>query len=208
LADLLGIRYAVTHEGDTTAATLADSGHWKQVFSGPSGLVYENVRALPRAFVVPQGIPASSQAALDGLRAATFDPTHVVFLTGPSTPALGSDQSASFVARPATYAAVSANRSVVKTGSGSAGWLVVTDLMYPGWIARVDGKPTEIETADYIFRAVYLDGSPHTVEFDFEPPSVQRGVVLSGIAWLAVISIVGASVWQRRHANQISRQST
>lgn len=47
------------------------------------------------------------------------------------------------------------------------GYLVLADMVYPGWQATVDGRPTEILRADTIFRAVELEAGEHTVEFRF-----------------------------------------
>jgi leader peptidase (prepilin peptidase)/N-methyltransferase len=47
-------------------------------------------------------------------------------------------------------------RVVVEVTSTLPGFLVLTDLWYPGWIAEADGKPVEIQRADGYFRAVPL----------------------------------------------------
>ncbi|MHB1354704.1 MAG: hypothetical protein ACYCZF_01865 [Anaerolineae bacterium] len=46
-------------------------------------------------------------------------------------------------------------------------YLVLADLMYPGWRATVDGHPAQILLADTVFRAVLLDAGEHIIEFHY-----------------------------------------
>jgi hypothetical protein len=63
------------------------------------------------------------------------------------------------------------------------GWVVFTEVNYPGWTARVDGNPTEIRTADHLLRALYLETGRHQVEFHFEP-SWRRPLFEGLLLWL------------------------
>lgn len=65
---------------------------------------------------------------------------------------------------------------------------MLTDAYYPGWRALVDGRPAKIERADYYFRAVYLEGGKHTIEFVYDPLSFKVGLAIS-LASLALMVI-------------------
>jgi uncharacterized membrane protein YfhO len=52
----------------------------------------------------------------------------------------------------------------------------------------VDGSPVPILRADIMFRAVELPAGTHTVEFRFEPLSVNIGLWISGITWAVVLA--------------------
>lgn len=73
------------------------------------------------------------------------------------------------------------------------GLLVLSENAYPGWTARVDGRPVPVETAAGLLRGVMLDEGHHQVEFAFRPASVYAGLALSALGWL----ILGTA-WLRR----------
>jgi len=80
---------------------------------------------------------------------------------------------------------------------GSAGWLVLTDVWYPGWTCRVDGHEEKIHRANYLFRSVWLPAGGHEVVFRFEPRSYHVGKMTSGGA-LALVAVVFALSLFRR----------
>ena len=78
------------------------------------------------------------------------------------------------------------NTVFIEAHTPSPGFLVLRDTYYPGWIAFVDGVQTEIQRADYLFRAVYLSEGSHRVVFPFRPLSVKLGAVISLLSLLSV----------------------
>ena len=78
------------------------------------------------------------------------------------------------------------NRMTMNVNSLQAGWLVVSDVWYPGWKAEIDGKPTPIFRANYLFRAVNVPSGGHTVTFTYSPGSFWIGLVISTVAWVFV----------------------
>lgn len=80
------------------------------------------------------------------------------------------------------------NRLRFLTRSASSGWLVLADVWYPGWQAWVDGEPVAIWRANYLFRAVPVAGGEHEVVLAYRPVPFWLGLVISGLAWAAVIA--------------------
>jgi hypothetical protein len=70
------------------------------------------------------------------------------------------------------------------------GMLLVRINAYPGWSARVDGKPARLIPADYLFQAVPLPAGSHVVELSFHPRSVEIG---TWISLATLVGLVGAS---------------
>jgi len=130
--------------------------------------LYVNQEALPRAYVGDAALGNLDQASLPLLAAAV--------------PALRAG------ALPAEIRQDGVNRVTVSAqvpGSGRS--LVLSDAMYPGWVASVDGYPTELERANYLFRAVSVPVGQHAVDFVYLPDTFRTGAFLSllGVGLLA-----------------------
>jgi hypothetical protein len=80
--------------------------------------------------------------------------------------------------------------------ASAPGWLCVSDAIFPGWRADVDGVETPIEPAFFGMRAVRVPAGTSTVTFRYEPASVRWGVVMSAVGVLAV----GMAAVRRRQA--------
>lgn len=73
---------------------------------------------------------------------------------------------------------------VLDVHSPEESYLVLRDGYYPEWHAYIDGAETEIYPADKAFRAVRIPEGDHTVEFRFIPSSFYRGM------WISIVSLV------------------
>lgn len=72
------------------------------------------------------------------------------------------------------------------------GWLALSEVWYPGWTARLDGAPTPLARANYLFQAVPVPAGQHTLELRYRPLSFYGGAALS-LAGLALLWVV----WKR-----------
>ena len=57
--------------------------------------------------------------------------------------------------------------------------LVVSEVAYPGWSAAIDGKDSEILTANYAFRGVVVPPGATRVVMRYEPRSMAIGGLIS-----------------------------
>jgi hypothetical protein len=78
------------------------------------------------------------------------------------------------------------NHVRIETESSGGGWLVLSDLWYPGWKAEVDSEPTEIYRANYLFRSVYVPPGAHSIDFSYRPKTFTVGWILSISAWIVL----------------------
>ena len=66
--------------------------------------------------------------------------------------------------------------------------LALSEISYPGWILKVDGKQHSPLTANYVFRAVPLNPGEHIVEFTYKPLSFRLGALISMLAILIFLA--------------------
>jgi uncharacterized membrane protein YfhO len=80
-----------------------------------------------------------------------------------------------------------------------SGWLVLSEMFYPGWHATVDGAPANIYRADYILRALPLPPGPHQIDLYFMPDSFVTGAVISlGTLLLLMVGVLSGRIKNRR----------
>jgi hypothetical protein len=82
----------------------------------------------------------------------------------------------------------SAARRELEVDSTNGGRFILVEQHYPGWQARVDGRPVPIERWDGAFDAIQLTPGHHRVTFLFRPTSLYAG------AGLTLLALVGLAV--------------
>lgn len=55
----------------------------------------------------------------------------------------------------------------------------LSEIYFPGWKVKIDRKDSKIYRADYIFRAIHLDKGEHNVIFNYCPPYLREGILVS-----------------------------
>lgn len=70
---------------------------------------------------------------------------------------------------------------VLQAKSNGHHLLVLIDQWYPGWSATVDGVPVHIERVNYFARGIALTPGEHQIEFRYQPTSLYRGLVSTGV---------------------------
>jgi len=74
------------------------------------------------------------------------------------------------------------SKLLLEINNPDPGYLVIADVWYPGWQAFVDGEPTSILHANYLFRAVALPSGEHEVIIAYQPKGFYWGALVSGLA--------------------------
>ncbi len=163
----------------------------------PPYTIYQNHQALPRAFVVPSASPLPQRSQLLAALQTT-DFRRTVLLEGsPPEPA---EESSRGGCREAIVQDYGPNRIRVEVQGSAPGYLVLTDPWYPGWEAAIDGVPTTVYRANYLFRAVRVPAGRHEVVFTFAPASYFLGRRISLLAFAlttVVLTLGGLLTWRR-----------
>jgi uncharacterized membrane protein YfhO len=75
---------------------------------------------------------------------------------------------------------------IIHANAASDGFLVLTDMYYPGWKVYVDGQEKSIFKANYLFRALNLKSGSHQIRFVYSPKSFSFGLVSFLISFAAI----------------------
>jgi hypothetical protein len=185
LLDLLGASQIVDSGGS------APTGPGLRVaYSAPGQRLIDNAQALPRAFAAYSwlGVGGLSAAvsALRGQSAAALARRPVIEGAPPGPPAGAGPAPARILAGTDTAVTISVTLS-------RPGYVVLGDLYYPGWSARVDGRPARILAANGAFRAVAAGAGSHVVRFVYRPASVWVGGVLTLVGLIGGVGVIVVS---------------
>jgi hypothetical protein len=117
---------------------------------------------------------------------------------GPIVDALHSGAMATTAGRAAVISEDS-RHIVIDAEAPRDGFLLLADTFFPGWVARVDGRPTPIYRANVSVRAIQLPQGHHEVLFEYEAPAFMRGLWISLLAVSTLLGwLVGAAYMDRR----------
>ncbi|MDI6783511.1 MAG: YfhO family protein, partial [bacterium] len=83
-----------------------------------------------------------------------------------------------------------ANRINLKVQSPEPGYLVLSEIYYPGWKANLDGKQVQVGIVGSLLRSLPIPAGDHPVDFIFSPFSFWLGLIITTITWLGLVVIL------------------
>jgi hypothetical protein len=201
----------VSHPQTAPGIWLHDTSRWREVRrfatsrvsdrgadESPEGetlyRLFENLRALPRAWMVDEATPASDADALEAIRRSQL-PRGVAFdprVTALVDPAEGG-RAGPFPAGPsqAIVEAIEDGRIRVRVATTGGGFLVVSEQDYPGWRARIDGgSPVPVRRADVALMGITVPPGNHVVQFELVSNTQRAGTAMSLAGILACTLLV------------------
>ncbi len=179
-----------------------DDSRWRFVEENAEARVYENLQAMPRAWLVSEVIDLKPEEILKAIKTSrlpdgrTYDPSRMAFVEE-SSPVMAEPLDASASAR---VTQLSSTAMEVETAASSPGFLVTSDADYPGWQATLDGAPIRIFRANYALRGVRVPAGRHVIRFAFRPKSFYYGAALSAFSLLVLLSFLAFPVLRRKAA--------
>ncbi|MBN1992266.1 MAG: oligosaccharide flippase family protein [Anaerolineae bacterium] len=206
LLDLLGVRYLLT--------TVNINHPIYQLVYDHEIKVYENLDALPRAFLAQNAVTSAdfpkppNLAEMDQEEYAlrSLNPHQQLILDGENN-GLGRDLTPADAgplsrARPGVeIIEYTPNQVTLTARLDQPGWLVLADTYFPGWraYAKTPVETEEIELtlhrANGNFRTIYLQPGQWQVRFRYSPRSFQLGLYGSFLAFVTLVFLLGYWAW-------------
>jgi hypothetical protein len=205
LLDLLGVRYILTTEE-------IPNPNYKLVYDNEIR-VYENLDALPRAFMVHEEMPVGEDL---GLALRSLNPREKIILDGENN-GLGQDlrpkagETAALIEPAVKITDYTPNEIFLAVATDQPGWLVLADTYFPGWRAYASAANSSfistesqapeaevevtIHRANGNFRAVYLQPGQWQLRFRYSPRSFQLGLYSSFLSLAVLAFIAGYWAW-------------
>jgi hypothetical protein len=175
-----GVRYVVS-PGD---AALPGT---REVLRAEGVVVGEVPEARPLVFLASEAVAVGDEpAALDLLARDVSGPVVVEAAVPPGT----GGGTVAITAR-------TEGRVLAEVEADAPATLVFLTAAWPGWQARLDGRPVAIAPADVMFQSVQVPAGRHRVELAFEPATVPVGTGLTVLGLVLASGLVFAG-WRRR----------
>jgi hypothetical protein len=211
LIDFLGVKYLVASDRDGSADQIeSQPERFRSVYDDGYVQIFENLRALPRANVIPcSGIEVQelTRRTINRVNSGGFDPSKAVVLedrlrcTAPPSERSGAPVTSPSSSGPATEVVEATfNTYAVRANAVEPSLLVLADTYYAGWKAYVDGAEAPILVANHAFKAVQIGPGPHLVRFVFAPRSFQLGAIFSCVGLALTVALLlwsGLRAWRR-----------
>lgn len=154
------------------------------------GHVQSLENGFPYASIVNRAVVKKSDEILSFLKSDEFDPLKMVALEPEySSYLLPVDQSE----KPEASCTVTnyTNENIqIKTSSNQSGYLVLSEIFYPGWQTTVDRKKVSILRGNYTFRVVPLEKGEHEVCLYFVSWPFRIGAVVSSLTLITSLLFV------------------
>lgn len=181
------------------SSALSNKNHWRHVEDFGETAVYENLRVMPRAWLVRQVFSLRPEQILKAIQTSflpgggTFNPRQMALIEEPLD---------FQVSRPDPFAKVLSVKEKqtsmeLVTSSATPSFLVLSDVNYPGWKASIDGQSVHIFQTNYLLRGIVVPAGGHTVRFEFHPKSFYLG---AWISFLSAIFLIGLGIlsWKKK----------
>lgn len=152
LINLLGIKYVLS-------LSEINNQNFELVIEDGQTKVYENTNVLPRVFFVESVEQIKGKEnMIKKLFSQDFDPLSLALVE--------EDINKKYSVGKADIVSYTPNRIVIETDNSSEGFLVLTDIYYPSWHVKINGKEGRIIETDYIFRGVEVPKGKSTIVFE------------------------------------------
>jgi hypothetical protein len=196
--DMLNTKYFIVSEWDSRYLEFREQPQrFRFLYTSHDTDVYENLKALPRAYLVRTAeaeVISDEARQLQRVKDPDFDPEHRVVLSERPSQAPQSEKAPVIRTPRVEWRTQGVNSFEMDVNPVVPSVLIVSQMDYPGWKAYVDGASVPITRADYAFPAIFVDPGLHRVRFSFEPWTFKLGLTLTVAALVVIAGIVARSL--------------
>ncbi len=206
--DLFNAQYVFVPPGYPNETALNNATRWRELAERSpikpysDYRVFENLRALPRVWLTGHAKTAYEGDQLKLIRGQIADPEF-----DPRTTALVDHETAAKLEPSLFQTSTTADAGTasilsrtptnlsIEVQANQSSLLVLSEMFYPGWKARLDGRDVDLWRVDYNLRGVSVPSGRHLVEFRYAPMSINLGAAISLMTALGLLAIL---VWERK----------
>jgi Bacterial membrane protein YfhO len=145
---------------------------------------------IPYAHVVSHAWFERTQEVLAFMKSDRFEPLKGVVLEGHGKTVDSHDKEIKPAKSSCTVENYEEEHFTIRASADQPGYLVVSEVYYPGWHCMVDGKEVKIQRGNYLFRVVPLEAGIHHIRFYFVSWPFRIGGILSLLSLGAALCFI------------------
>jgi hypothetical protein len=182
---------------DKPGAKLLKLLHLKKVVYDSGIVVLDN--EIPYAHIVNQAVIKPLDEVLPFMKSSEFDPMTMVVFEPRYQPLLFSPTGDG--ASEGSYKILEYNHENIRlsVSTSNPGYLILSEISYPGWKATVDGEETDILQGNFLFRVIPLQKGEHEVHMFYVSWPFRIGLIVSLLTLAASLWFI---VWSRNRSLQ------
>ncbi len=185
IADLLGTKYILTFDR-------INNPNFTLVFEKGETKIYQNSKALPRFFFAKEIDKEQDQ---NHELSKILDPN--TDLSARVTSLLASFSKTDVTSK-IDINSYSDQSIDLTTTTDKTAPLVVGNINYPGWQAKIDGRKTQIDTVDFTLQSVMVPAGTHQINFKFAPQSFYNGLYMGAFGLVAAL-VSAFYIWHKKY---------
>ncbi len=209
------IARAALHDETSGSSTQIDNEElaperWRKLETFGDIEIYENLRRLPRAWLAEDLQVKSRDEVVQAIQTGQFkdgtlfDPQKTALLEIEDfggkeflLPPVGKLNKAAVQLTQYTPQHIQ-----IETDHNAPSFLVLSEIYYRGWDARIDGAKASVYRVNHTLRGLAVPAGKHRIEFVYRAPSLKTGLLYSALG--ALILLIGSvvSVLRVRPENQ------
>ena len=171
----------------------------EQVVVCKKGSIQKMAHFIPRCYIVHRMEIKNKDKVLDFMMKKQFDPFNLVIFENSDAPRDFSPRKPTESGNGTCKITRYENDEIrLVSNLETPGFLIMSEINYPGWQVYVDGEKTKIFTGNYLFRTVPLNEGIHEIRFIFSPLSFKIGALISISTLLGVTVLILLSCRSRR----------
>jgi uncharacterized protein (DUF697 family) len=158
--------------------------HLKRAVYGKKIVNLEN--KIPYAHIVSQAVVKPTEEILSFMKSNAFDPFKMVVVEPEFKDKLFLTTEEDLSERSCTIIDYKNESIIIRASTNKPGYLVMSEIFYPGWKATVDGKEATILPGNFLFRVIPLNEGDHEVHLFYRSWPFRIGVCIS------LLSLIGS----------------
>ena len=82
------------------------------------------------------------------------------------------------------------NEKIYNIKSNKPGFVVFSEMFYPGWKAEINNREVELYKVNFILRGLFVPKGDNKIKFYFEPTSIKYGSIIQILSIIILVAVI------------------